>query len=267
VKEENPDSWILLLFVILFLLPLFYVMRMRKKKINASVPDIGIIRSILIPNFNYYNSLSAASKLEFEERLVTFISEKEFFTKPQSSLNNKMKVLVSASAIQLTFGLPPVYLAHFEKIFIFPAAFYSVSNRSFHKGEVNMLGSIAISWKHFLEGYRISNDGFNLGLHEMAHALKLGNAIHSNEFGSLDEDLLVFWDKLASLEIELMKNGKAFLRQYGASNKEEFFAVAVEAFFEIPAKFIASRPELYNTLAALLNQNPLNQNKENQFTK
>jgi Mlc titration factor MtfA (ptsG expression regulator) len=39
------------------------------------------------------------------------------------------------------------------------------------------------------------------------------------------------------------------VRQYGATNEAEFFAVATEAFFEKPRQMRARHPELYEALA------------------
>ena len=48
----------------------------------------------------------------------------------------------------------------------------------------------------------------------------------------------------------------AFLRSYAGTNEAEFFAVAVEYFFERPQEFQTALPELYGTLGSLLRQDP-----------
>jgi MtfA peptidase len=46
------------------------------------------------------------------------------------------------------------------------------------------------------------------------------------------------------------------LRAYAGTNQPEFFAVAVEYFFELPREFKQDLPELYAVLSAMLRQDP-----------
>lgn len=169
----------------------------------------------------------------------------------------EMKVLISASAIQLTFGFPHVNLSYFRYILVFPESFYSQANRQLHKGEVNpKVKTIALSWKDFVEGY-LKPDGRNLGLHEMAHALRLENRIMNEEYDFLDENILNEWEDCARKTMIEINNGtETFFREYGGVNNEEFFAVAVENFFERPVKFKSKHPFTYSTLCKLLHQDP-----------
>ena len=89
-----------------------------------------------------------------------------------------MIALLSATAIQVTFGFPRVYLSHFDKIYMFNDAYQSASG-NYHYDEVNHQGSIILSWNNFVSGLSKVDDGLNLGLHEMAHALKIENSIQN----------------------------------------------------------------------------------------
>lgn len=169
-----------------------------------------------------------------------------------------MKVLISASAIQLTFGYPKVHLEWFRYILIYPDSFFSQANQQHHRGEVNAKSkSIVLSWKHFVEGY-LEADGRNLGLHEMAHALRLENRIRNSQYNFLDSSIMDEWERQATATMGEMRSGnETFFRSYGATDQEEFFAVAVENFFERPADFKQQHPYTYSTLCRLLRQDPL----------
>jgi Mlc titration factor MtfA (ptsG expression regulator) len=55
-----------------------------------------------------------------------------------------------------------------------------------------------------------------------------------------------------------MNAGKSdFFRAYAVKNSQEFFAVAVENFFEKSGEFHDWNPKLYSTLVKMLNQDPL----------
>lgn len=207
--------------------------------------------------FSFYVQLPPQSKKIFEKRLAYFMEAKEFIPREMIAVSWEMQVLISAAAIQLTFGFPRVYLSHFEYILVYPGRFYSRSTQTFNQGEVNpMAKSIVIGWKFFVEGY-LKKDGRNLGLHEMAHALRLENRIMNQEFNFLDEDILRAWELRATNTMNEIKDGReTFFREYGATDNEEFFAVAVENFFERPTEFSEKHPLTYQTLCNLLKQDP-----------
>jgi Mlc titration factor MtfA (ptsG expression regulator) len=168
-----------------------------------------------------------------------------------------MQVHIAACAVQLAFGLEPVYLSHFSKILVYPDRYYSTIFKRYHCGEVNMRGYIVLSWKDFEAGYRNGSDGFNLGLHEMAHALHLENIILNDEHSFLDSERLQRWNRLAAAEMQLLAHEKeGFLRRQACQDEHEFFAVSVESFFERPHEFSSHHPDLYQALAALLQQDP-----------
>lgn len=248
---------ILMPIVVGFLI-LYYYWRYRQRLYSRSI-DLEEVRSILGKYFTYYNMLTASGKANFEQRVVHFIQKKRFIPRGFKKVTLEMKVLIAASAVQLTFGLPEVVLQHFNKILIYPQPYFSVITQSYHKGEVNPgVRAIVLSWKNFLEGYAKPHDSINLGLHEMAHALKLENLIEHEEYNFFPEKILEQWRQQASLVMQIVQEGKSnFFRQYAATNEDEFFAVAVENFFERPLAFYQHFPVLYNTLVLLLNQDPL----------
>ena len=139
-------------------------------------------REVLNKYFPYYISLEPREKLHFERRVHQFMGLKSFIPRNIEEVTLEMKTLISACAVQLTFGLPKIYLRHFSKILVYPDNYYSTINQTYHKGEVNpRFGIIVISWKSFVKGY-VEKEGLNLGLHEMAHALHLENRIMNGEF-------------------------------------------------------------------------------------
>jgi MtfA peptidase len=216
-------------------------------------------RTALEKHFQYYKKLDRKEKDLFEKRVQYFINIKKFIPRNLQEVTSEMKALIAGAAIQLTFGLPQVYFSHFDKIIVYPDEYYSLINRKKHKGEVNVRsGIIVLSWKYFVQGYIDPDDSINLGLHEMAHALKLENRILNREYGFLDEKILAQWDRLADAEIKMGRCGdNAFFRKYACENKHEFFAVAVENFFERPRELNDYNNDIYMTMSRLLNQDVL----------
>ncbi|RDV15280.1 DgsA anti-repressor MtfA [Pontibacter diazotrophicus] len=207
---------------------------------------------------SYYASLPQHLKRQFEKRVANFLLRKTFIPRGGSfEVTLAMQVQIAAAAVQLTFGLKPVYLSHFSKILLYPDRYYSSISKRYHSGEVNVRGYIVLSWKDFEVGYRNDSDGFNLGLHEMAHALHLENIIQNNEHDFLDQEHLSQWNRLAAKEMQSrQQEPEGFLRLQACYDEHEFFAVSAESFFERPHDFSSHHPDLYQALTALLQQDP-----------
>jgi Mlc titration factor MtfA (ptsG expression regulator) len=229
---------------------------------NINLPFIrvdAVTRSFLATNFQYYNKLSRTDQLTFERRVQKFIRLKDFQGREGLIITTGMRTLVAASAIQITFGFPSVYLHRFKEIILYPDSYYSTITKGYHQGEVNSAGVIVLSWKSLVQGYLNPYDGRNLGLHEMAHALKISDATSYAGFDFFDRKAFHHFIFYARGEMQLIVKGEAsFFRQYASSNDHEFFAVAIENFFERPLEFSDFHPQMYTSLARLLNQDPLN---------
>ncbi|HRG53796.1 MAG TPA: zinc-dependent peptidase [Bacteroidia bacterium] len=208
----------------------------------------------------YYNNLSPLGKKKFEDRLTVFMLSKEFIGRSRLYVTEEMRVSISASAIQLTFGLNDYKLESLETIYIHPDIFQLGIRSPEFKGATT--GHIMhLSWKSFKEGNQISDDNLNLGLHEMTHALKLTLYLGSR-FDEVFAGRMEYWENLLHEQYKSFQAKPSFLRAYSKANTEEFFAVCVEAFFESPEKFRKELPEIYQSLVFLLNQDVLNKSQD-----
>ena len=223
------------------------------------LPVPRIYRQILLKYFPYYGKLSALNRSKFERKVAQFIYGKRYIPRQVPEVTTEAKVLIAACAVQLTFGLPHDYLRFFNKILVYPNDYYSSITKRFHKGEVNpRFGIIVISWQSFIDGYLDPHDSKNLGLHEMAHALRLEQMIRSESHPPFEEGLLAQFDDYARRVCSDPDfASRTFFRPYACTNEHEFFSVAVENFFERSERFQNELPELYNILCSLLVQDPL----------
>jgi Mlc titration factor MtfA (ptsG expression regulator) len=220
-------------------------------KINTQLAE-----QILSQKFGYYQKLLPDEKVRFLKRLCRFIEEKEFSPGGGLVVTDEMVVLISASAIQLTFGLDEFMLYNFSRIVIYPKEFYSVLGKHYHKGETNLAGVIALSWYHFQEGYNNPSDNLNLGLHEMGHALRF-DKFRNDHYDLFFSEYFEKWHTVAHDEfMRLKRNENTFFRAYGGTNINEFFSVCIEYFFESPLEFRQKHPDIYKHLSVLLNQDP-----------
>ena len=215
-------------------------------------------RELLAKYSLYYGALDDAGKKRFERTVARLMHTKNW-QGVGMELEDEARVMIAASAAQLLFGLPEVTLKNFGTIQVHPNAYRADGADRWHQGEVRpKSGVIKISWHHFLHGYANMYDAHNVALHEMAHALWFEDMIPNGEHAFLDQRKRAQWNAMAMTIMERIRMGQEVLfRSYAGTNKEEFFAVAVEYFFEQPREFRYEHPELYGLMAGLLRQDPL----------
>ena len=138
------------------------------------------INLFLSKYFSYYRTLEVKWKVIFVRRVMEFASSKWFVGQRGFEVNNQVKVIVSASAVQLTLGLENWRIDYFESILLFASEFKNELSGLRLKGETNLSGYVSFSWKSFIDGYRVPDDNLNLGLHEFTHALRF-NGIRGHE--------------------------------------------------------------------------------------
>ena len=216
-----------------------------------------IYKPYLIQYFPAYNKLDEIARIQFERRVQKFINMKTFVPRGEiKKITPEMKALIAGSVVQITMGYPDVYFSHFRTIIVYPDKYYSRITGKYHNGEVNKLGVIVLSWKCFMEGFRIPRDGVNLGYHEMAHALRLEDIVSNNDYNFLDSSIVKKFENEAIIEMKKVKenhDGSSFFNDYSATNLHEFFAVAIESFIERPMEFRAYNKNLYSYLSKILN--------------
>lgn len=257
-------TWLAILILsLMFKIPgtgLFYIY---KNYLNRNLA-IRIInpgyRTYLQANLDFYNRLDTKGKNNFEKRVQRFIEKKQFIPRSKGmKITDEMKALIAGTAVMMTYGFPAVYLQHFWRILIYKDNYYSTITHRYHKGEVNPNGIIVLSWASFVEGFIDRKDGRNLGIHEMAHALRLENRIFNEDYGFISGELLKEFESEAQREISYSLNngGSSYLRSYSVTNRHEFFAVATESFFENPSGLRNHNINLYRLLVQIFRFDPI----------
>ena len=251
----------LLLAALLVRLAGLYLTRMRKERLKRIYEARHQDFDALLSRYNpYYRSLNGSGRQRFMRRVLLFMEAKKFEyidVEPEES----MPLLISAAAVQLTFGLEHYRLDYFRTIHILKDKYrYGVYSTPF-EGHISVDG-IYLSWTHFVREFTDYSDGQNVGLHEMAHALTYVNfTVHDGRDESFHDHFTEF-SAVARPIFERMQAGEAtLLDPYAATNYQEFWAVCIETFFERSTSFRRQLPELYSALCTLLNQDPLTSNK------
>ena len=251
---------IMLLYFALRMVELSYVMRKKKPfyiHINFFLRRLDDNKkSVLINQFKFYSKLGPKHQRVFEHRVASFIKDKYFIGREGLEVTEEMKVLISATAVMLTFGFRDFYIGLLNRIFIYPNEFYSLAREEYHKGEFNpKLKTLVLSWKDFRRGFENYHDNVNLGIHEFAHA------IHLNSIKERDISSTIFSDSFKELT-DLLSNKEQlrkalitskYFREYAYTNQFEFLAEVIETFIESPDELKSQFPEVYDKTKQMLN--------------
>ncbi|PWT77837.1 MAG: hypothetical protein C5B59_02985 [Bacteroidetes bacterium] len=255
-----PVTFLVVLFCLIILIK-YWRVRNLAKRINRLFEEKKAVYDEYLVRYNpYYKSLAPRYKDRFLRRTISFIQAKDF---KYIGLEGEefMPLLISATAVQLTFGLEHYLLDYLRTIYILKDSYrYGMSEKPF-AGHVSDEG-IFLSWSHFLVEFHDYTDGENVGLHEMAHALTYVNfRVQEGKDDSFRKKFSEF-SPLARPVFDRMRAGETtLLDKYAVSSFEEFWAVSIETFFERPFPFREQLPEVYFGLCNLLNQDPLSPDK------
>ncbi|MDB2606700.1 zinc-dependent peptidase [Zobellia sp.] len=212
-------------------------------------------KQLLEANFAVYSKLSPSLREKCDKRIEWFRSRKKFVFYGKIDKKKELTLLLSAAAVLMTMGLKSYKMRRsLLRIIIYPSKYYSRINRRHHLGEYNPhFKTVIFSADTIWEGFRISDDNINLALHEFAHALSF-EMIKNNSWESRK-----FRVGLKKIKELFLREGYAqkladsnYFREYGMTNLQEFFSVAVENYAETPDTFLADFPELYGIIQKML---------------
>jgi Mlc titration factor MtfA (ptsG expression regulator) len=244
---------------------------LRRKRIkNKPCRDDWL--KIIEANVPYYNSMPPDDKIELQQHILIFLSEKCFEGCGRLEITDEIKVTIAAYACILLLHRKTDYYPRLRSILVYPKTFVAphksylpggiiaegdipLRGQSWHKGPV------ILSWDDVRHSYADAHDGQNVVFHEFAHQIdSTGGESDSSEVLKRRSSFIA-WARVLQKDFEkhkkaVSKNLPTLLSKYAATNEAEFFAVATEFFFEKPHQLKKAHTELYNELKRFYNQDP-----------
>ena len=226
----------------------------RKSRIRINLND----RFWLNEQIPFYRNLSKKDKIIFEDRIGLFLAE-IVISEVDKNVPDKSTCLYVASSAVITFwGLPYWNYGELTEVLIYPENFnqqneiikHGMIQGKIHQGGL-MDSTMILSLPALISGFNVL-DGQNVGIHEFSHLLdKQDNEIDGLPF-MFDEGNRKVWTQF--VEIELKKKAHpSKIDRYAFTNDEEFFAVVMETYRELPNRLNKKYPELYQILDSYLN--------------
>jgi MtfA peptidase len=216
---------------------------------------------ILVTNVAYYIALDESQRKRFQQLMLVFLDEIRI-TGIQTEVDDECKVLVGASAVIPIFGFPDWEYSRLGEILIYPRAFGSNFEREGDAerstlglvGTGSLGGVMILSKPALISGFKNPNDKRNVGIHEFAHLVDLGDGAIDGLPPGISADEVQPWIEWVHDELEDPSEDRHHINPYGYTNEVEFFAVLTEYFFEAPDVLQRKNPKMYEILSKMYRQ-------------
>jgi MtfA peptidase len=222
-------------------------------------------------------AVPALARLTDEQRrrlrslALLLLHEKQFEAARGMALDEPKCVRIAAMACLPILELGFDAYAGFRSIVVYPDEFV-VRDRSYEdedgvvhtgddvlSGEAHEQGPVVLAWSEVEASGR--GEGFNVVVHECAHKLDMlsGEAdgvppLHGDM--RVPEWVAAFDAAYEDLGEQLERGQEPWLDPYAAEDPAEFFAVCAEMFFDVPQRFRAEYPDVYDQLKRYFKQDP-----------
>jgi Mlc titration factor MtfA (ptsG expression regulator) len=220
-----------------------------KKVLNTDFPDSW--SQILSKYVKFYTTLPEDEKDYFEKRIQYFLSTKQI-TGIETEVDDKIKVLIAASAIMPVFAFPDFEYNNINEILVYPNSFDEEYNTGDKEKILGMVGNGAmnrmmiLSKPDILNAFSGKRTVHNVALHEFVHLIdKKDGAIDGIPEILIDKAFVLPWLRELRIAENRIKKHKSDINPYALTNNSEFLAVASEYFFMSPSKFKKKHTELY----------------------
>ena len=227
----------------------------------------------------FFRRLSASDRAELLGHVQIFLAEKRFEGCGGFTITDEVRVTVAAQACLLLLHRKTDYFPELLTILVYPLTYMveekrQVGEHFWEEGTVSRLGetgrrmgSLVLSWDAVKYGAADPSDGKNVVLHEFTHQLDFENHAADGMPGLATREQQLAWaavmrSEFASLRAADESGIPTLLDTYGAKDPAEFFAVSVEAFFELPRALRARYPKLYEQLRNYFQQDPVEYSAE-----
>lgn len=225
-------------------------------------------RAVLASRFEHWNRLTDAERPRMEQLVARFMERTRWEAAQGFELTEDIKVLIAAQASMLLLGLDLDEYPQLTSVIVHPstvrlhgrrrAAAGTFTSGPYHvSGQAHYRGPVVLSWAATRRGAQRPHAGTNVVYHEFAHQLDMLDGVVDGTPPIPDPDDRERWVEVCTAAFERVRSGTSeVLRAYAGTDPGEFFAVATEAFFNVPVELATHEPELYAELRRFYRQDP-----------
>jgi len=217
----------------------------RRRLLRRPLPEAW--RALVVEHLPFVDVMDDTERARFFQHLKLFALRINWEGAAELEVTDTMRVVIAGAAARLARNLPLSVYDHLETVIIYPSHYKHAGRDGIIFGEANGWGVVVLSWDAVKSGIANPRDGHDTALHEFAHVLDFADGAFDGTPILEDSDDYRGWAAAFSrryLELQKGTTRRAVLRDYGATNEAEFFAVATEAFFEKPKQLRKKAPDL-----------------------
>jgi Mlc titration factor MtfA (ptsG expression regulator) len=206
-----------------------------------------------------YGRLGADARARFERDVRFLVDEISFEGVQGVDVTDELRLGVAAGAALLLHGRPDWELPSTPSVLFYPGRFddaYYGGEYADYDGMAHEQGPIILTASAVKESWADAGDGNNVVLHELAHLFDFDNEGPDGVPSLVDPSAVDSWQALVRREMRRIEHGRSVLRPYAAEAPSEFFAVAVEVFFEQPERLARHHDALFDALRSFFALDP-----------
>jgi Mlc titration factor MtfA (ptsG expression regulator) len=243
-------------------------MRFLRRRPPPTLPDDWI--EIVERRVGNWALLDGGERERLGELMAQIVERKRWEAANGFALTDEIRTVIAAQAALLILGLDFDWYRAVRAIVVHPSEVVSYEPQpgpvegTMEDGPFTLLGladhrlgPVLIAWDAAKANARHPGWGHDVVLHEFAHKLDMLDEVvngtpplHRREDGPR-------WQEVCTREFQLLRQGDGWpLRDYGAQDPGEFFAVATEAFFNLGLQLEEAKPDLYDVLRTFYRQDP-----------
>ena len=206
-----------------------------------------------------YQQLDADGRARFERDVQFVLDEYSFEGVQEVTLTDTLRWSVAGGIAVLLHGRPSWELPGSRSVLFYPGRFdetYHENMTANYDGMAHQQGPIILTVAAVEESWANPADGNNVVLHELAHLFDFDNEGADGVPSLVNPASASDWQALVRDEMWKVRQGRSLLRPYAGEAPSEFFAVAVEHFFEQPEPMARHHEELFRALRAFFQIDP-----------
>ncbi|MEZ4398657.1 MAG: zinc-dependent peptidase [Kofleriaceae bacterium] len=228
-----------------------WLARRRRRRVRARpIPPAWL--EILTRTAPFVGRLEPARRAKLLGDVAVLVAEKTFIGAGGQVIDDEVKVTIAAAAARLVLYLDVDRYDALTEIVVHPSAYQHPEGDAVILGEAHSWGVVVLAWDAVRAGLLDPRDGHDTAVHEFAHVLDRADGSFDGapalrargDYGPWAAVMQRHFERLRADDPEVAR----VLRDYGATNEAEFFAVATEAYFEKPAALERRAPALFAVL-------------------
>lgn len=233
---------------------MFGYFRRRRRRALRAAPVPPTWSGILARNAPFVARLSDATRAKLHGDMQVLLAEKHFIPAGGMAIDEEVRVTIVAAAARLVLNLDVDRYDAVTEFVVYPGAYRHPDRDGAILGEAHgRVGVVVLAWDAVRRGLRDERDGLDTATHEFAHVLDARDGLFDGTPELHAREDYRPWATVMQARFSQLRRGdralRKALRDYGATNEAEFFAVVSEVYFERPALLRTRAPDLYAVLA------------------